>query len=133
MKMQTIEDAIHTFVYKQDDQTVIGVFEAIRMSMNEGKSFYIPVQYLNEEKTEFSLGKIKDGKGQEMVVVFSNEEGCKKMEEAEVLEESIQSFLTRIMEMPDIAGLLINPIGEGFVLGKKYIQMIFDANQKLQA
>lgn len=131
--MQTIEDAIHTFVYKQDDQTVIGVFEAIRMSMNEGKSFYIPVQYLNEEKTEFSLGKIKDGKGQEMVVVFSNEEGCKKMEEAEVLEESIQSFLTRIMEMPDIAGLLINPIGEGFVLGKKYIQMIFDANQKLQA
>ena len=131
--MQTIEDAIHTFVYKQDDQTVIGVFEAIRMAMNEGKSFYIPVQYLNEEKTEFSLGKIKDGKGQEMVVVFSNEEGCKKMEEAEVLEESIQSFLTRIMEMPDIAGLLINPIGEGFVLGKKYIQMIFDANQKLQA
>ena len=131
--MQTIEDAIHAFVYKQNDQTVIGVFEAIRMAMNEGKSFYIPVQYLNEEKTEFSLGKIKDGKGQEMVVVFSNEEGCKKMEEAEVLEENMQSFLMRIMEMPDIAGLLINPIGEGFVLGKQYIQMIFDANQKLQA
>ena len=128
--MQTIEDAIHTFIYKQNDQTVIGVFEAIRMAMNEGKSFYIPVQYLNEEKTEFSLGKIQDGKGQEMVVVFSNEEGCKKMEDADMLVEDIQSFMTKILAMPDVAGLLINPIGEGFVLGKQYIQMIFDANAK---
>ena len=128
--MQTIEDAIHTFIYKQNDQTVIGVFEAIRMAMNAGQSFYIPVQYLNEEKTEFSLGKIQDGKGQEMVVVFSNEDGCKKMEDAEVLVEEIQSFMTRILAMPDVAGLLINPIGEGFVLGKPYIQMIFDANDK---
>lgn len=130
--MQTIEDAIHAFVYKQNDQTVIAVFEAIRNAMNEGKHFYIPVQYLNEEKTEFSLGKIKDGHDQDMVVVFSNEEGCKKME-AEMLVEDIQSFLVKIMNMSDVAGLLINPIGEGFVLGKKYIQMIFDANEKLQA
>ena len=130
--MQTIEDAIHAFVYKQNDQTVIAVFEAIRNAMNEGKYFYIPVQYLNEEKTEFSLGKIKDGHDQDMVVVFSNEEGCKKME-AEMLVEDIQSFLVKIMNMSDVAGLLINPIGEGFVLGKKYSQMIFDANEKLQA
>ena len=130
--MQTIEDAIHAFVYKQNDQTVIAVFEAIRLAMNEGKSFYVPVQYLNEEKTEFSLGKIKDGHDQDMVVVFSNEEGCKKMG-AEMLVEDMQAFLEKIMNMPDVAGLLINPVGEGFVLGKKYIQMIFDANKKLQA
>ena len=129
--MSIIEDAIHAFVYKQNDQTVIGVFEAIRMEMNENKSFYIPVQYLNEDHTEFSLGKIQDGKGQEMVVVFSNEEDCKKME-SDMIVENIRTFLERIMSMDDIAGILINPIGEGFVLGKKYIQMIFDANEKLK-
>ena len=131
--MQTIEEAIHTFIYKQNRETTIDVFEAVRHAMNQKKPFFVPVQFLDENKEEFSFGMMKDGKGQKFIVAFSNEKDFEKMEAPEKMKVDIEVFLSRILNMDDISGVVINPVGETFVLGKPYISMIFEANAKEKA
>ena len=128
--MQTIEEAIHMFIYKPNNDTIVDVFEAIRHTMNQRKKFFVPIQFLEEKKEEFSFGMMKDGKGQEFVVAFSNEKDFQKMQAPDKMEVDIEAFLHQVLNMEKIAGIVFNPVGESFVLGKPYIQMILEANRQ---
>ena len=139
-------EAIHRYYEKQEKETIIGVLEAIRMSMHEDGEWMIPVippqqafDLLDpeqikvgdvvtiEEELHFKVNHLTTNDGKEWMVAFTSNEELEKGESTSTICQPVEDILKGNRDMHE-EGIIINPWGESFLLTKELIHAILEAD-----
>lgn len=132
---------------EQNQKAVIGVLEMVRVMMDQDKHFIVPVEWGGEAKQSVEIQNI-DGKETAVFVADSkmelrhingknNEDWLVAFSCMDELHKGAPSFCVpaKVKDMLEIAmnsdakGIVLNPFGTPFLLGKTLIQMVFDASK----
>jgi hypothetical protein len=146
---QWLEEAIKLFHQNTTKENLIRILEVIRRRMHEDGHLLIPVEppkaafdmldvehiqvgdtVQTQEDLHFSLRRIETNDGRQWLVAFTNQEEQLKGESTSIISNFIDSYLEAVLDMEDIAGIIINPWGQQFLLDKNLIQAIFDADKQ---
>ena len=120
-----IEEAIHQFYLEQTEHRFMGICMAVRNRLAEDGHLLFPVDIgVDEDGSQTFAFKNLELDGQPVMVAFTSAEEKEKGPEAGGLSTFIDSVLETLLQMDEIAGLLINPWGESIFLGKEDIAMI---------
>lgn len=122
---ECIEAAIHEFYQEQTEHHFMGICMAIRNRMLQDGHLLFPVDIgVDEDGCQTFAFKNLVLDGQPVMVAFTSAEEKGKGPEAGSLSTFMDSVLETLLQMDEIAGLLINPWGESIFLGKEDIAMI---------
>lgn len=122
---ECIEEAIHQFYREQTERRFMGICMAVRNRMAQDGHLLFPVDIgVDEDGCQTFAFKNLELDGQPVMVAFTSAEEKKKGPEAGGLSTFIDSVLETLLQMDEIAGLLINPWGESVYFGKEDIAMI---------
>ena len=122
---ECIEAAIHEFYQEQTERRFMGICMAVRNRIAQDGHLLFPVDVgVDEDGGQTFEFKNLELDGQPVMVAFTSAEEKEKGPEAGGLSTFIDSVLETLLQMDEIAGLLINPWGESICLGKEDIAMI---------
>ncbi len=82
-----------------------------------------------KEDLRFRLRKVKTKDGREWQAVFTSSEEMNKGESTSTLAISMEDHMQAVLDMDDVAGLMINPWDKAFLLDKELIRIIFKAQE----
>ena len=150
-KTETILNIENAILALRDDTTeipdekIIEVLETIRIAMNNGDKFIIPIETSQTtidviNSTELKVGndiQVPDDmhfkirtlqlKNDIMVfVAFTSQKEVMEGAATSTATEDIASYLEKALINPDIDGIMLNPWNLSFYLPKSYIRTIFD-------
>ena len=122
---ECIEEAIHQFYHEQTEQCFMGICMAVRSRIAQDGHLLFPVDIgVDEDGCQTFAFKNLELDGQPVMVAFTSADEKKNGPEAGGLSTFIDSVLETLLQMDEIAGLLVNPWGESIYLGKEDIAMI---------
>ena len=120
-----IEKAIHEFYQEQTEHRFMGICMAVRNRIAQDGHLLFPVDMgVDEDGCQTFEFKNLELEGQPVMVAFTSVEEKEKGPQAGGLSTFIDSTLEALLQMDEIAGLLINPWGESICLGKEDIALI---------
>jgi hypothetical protein len=120
-----IKKAIHEYYQEQTEHRFMGICMAVRNRIVQDGHLLFPVDVgVDEDAGQTFEFKNLELDGQPVMVAFTSIEEKEKGPEAGGLSTFIESVLEPLLQMDEIAGLLINPWGESICLGKEDIAMI---------
>ena len=144
---KTIEEAIARHYEESSRESLIGVFEAIRLRMHEDGHFMIPVippeqmfsavdpervkvgdSFTLKEAARFKMHHLETKDGRNWLVAFTGREAFEKGEQTSIISFSIDTFLQSCRNMAE-DGVIINPWDKPFLLTKEMINVIFEADK----
>lgn len=146
---EIIEKAIVKLNAEQNQDNFFAVLESIRVQMNAEGRFMVPVEIPQaatdmidlenvkvgdvvqaKEDLHFVMRKLQLENAEEALVAFTSQEEVNKGQPTSILSHSMDTFLKGVVCMAGIAGVVLNPWGASFLLGKDMIEMIFQVNEK---
>ena len=120
-----IEKAIHEFYQEQTEHRFMGICMAVRNRIAQDGHLLFPVDMgVDEDGCQTYEFKNLELDGHPVMVAFTSIEEKEKGPQAGGLSTFIDSVLETLLQMDEIAGLLINPWGESICLGKEDIALI---------
>ena len=120
-----IEKAIHEFYQEQTEHRFMGICMAVHNRIAQDGHLLFPVDMgVDEDGCQTFEFKNLELEGQPVMVAFTSVEEKEKGPQAGGLSTFIDSTLEALLQMDEIAGLLINPWGESICLGKEDIALI---------
>ena len=120
-----IEKAIHEFYQEQTDHRFMAICMAVRNRIAQDGHLLFPVDMgVDDEGCQTFEFKNLELEGQPVMVAFTSVEEKEKGPQAGGLSTFIDSTLEALLQMDEVAGLLINPWGESICLGKEDIALI---------
>ncbi len=148
-KNKRIEEAIAAAAKGPSKENTIHVLEMLRLCMQEGGEFIIPVDIpttefdkldgidvqigepiQSKENLKLQLKALR-GKNDEMwFSAFTNKEELKKGAMTFVISCKIAEFFNVALNTKSCVGVAINAFGQPFMLRKEYIQMIFNSQRQ---
>ena len=123
---EKIKEAIHMFHQEQTNERYdLGCFAVRERMLCEGHLIF-PADIIETEdgSTNF-LFKTMEMNGMDFLAAFTDQEEYEKRPASGAVSQFIDVMLENVMKQEDIAGVIINPWGEPFVLCKSDIAMIF--------
>ena len=148
---ETIERAIAALNAAQSREKLIAVLEAIRVQMNRGVSFLVPVEVQQPALDRFdpaaaTLGdivqakknlslvirKLKMDTGDEYLAAFTSPTEVEKGEATLTVTSLISVYLENTLHAEGTAGIVLDPWSEPFLLTKEMIGIILEVNKKMQ-
>lgn len=124
---EKIEEAIHLFYQEQSEHRFMGICMAIRERLAQDGHLLFPVEIGQDadgcQTYEF---KTLEQDGHPVLVAFTSVAEKEKGPAVGGLSTFADSVLETLLQMEDIAGLLINPWGESLCLGKEDIALILN-------
>lgn len=148
--IEQIENAIvalHEYNGEIPEEKIIDVLESIRIAMNNGEQFIIPVELPQSAIEAISETEIKVGNAIQIpdemqfkirtlqlenedmaLVAFTSYEEVLQGESTSTITEDIESYLEKVVMNWDIDGIIINPWNTSFYLSKSSIKDIFNVN-----
>lgn len=124
---ERIEEAIHLFYQEQTEHRFMGVCMSVRERISQDGHLLFPVEMgHDEEGCQTYQFKTLELDGQPVLVAFTSVAEKDKGPEVGGLSTFADSVLETLLQMEDIAGLLINPWGESICLGKEDIALILN-------
>lgn len=122
---ERIEELIHLFYQNQTSELFTAICLAIREQMAKDRHFIFPADITEDEdgNTVFSF-KTLDLEIGAVLVAFTSMEEKEKAPPSGAVSQFIDPVLEPLMQMDEIQGLILNPWGESFYLGKEDIGMI---------
>lgn len=144
---EAIEKAIDELRAARTQQNVAKVLETIRVRMNAGGQFFVPVRATEEEMRtgvlkdpkNFKMQAVKTNDGKTWQPAYTSKEqlGRSSSRPTFVITVPMDMFLRQFTEeadektkMPDIlSGIALNPEDKNFVLNRNAIKAILAANQ----
>ena len=120
-----IKAAIHLFHQEQSDENYAVACSAVRMRMACNGHLIFPADVIEntDGSTDF-LFKTMDVDGMDFLVAFTDQEEYEKAPASGAVSQFIDSMLENVMQQDDIAGVVINPLGEYLILCKTDIARI---------
>lgn len=144
---EVIEKAIARLNETQSRESVIAVLEAIRAEMNRGGSFLVPVEVPQSaldlfdpetakpgdivqttEDLHLAIRKLKLENGEAYLAAFTSAAEVEKGEETSTVTNTIAAYLDSVLHLEGVAGIVINPWDDPFLLTKDMIRMILEVN-----
>ncbi len=144
---EVIKKAIAGLNETQSREGVIAVLEAIRAEMNRDGSFLVPVEVPQSalalfdpetakpgdivqatENLHLVIRKLKLENGEAYLVAFTGAAEVEKGEATSTVSSSIAAYLESVLHSEGVAGIVINPWDDPFLLTKDMIHMILAAN-----
>ena len=122
---ELIEKAIGRFYTDSSKDNLGLILDIIRTRMHSDGHFIVPV--FSDENDNFVFRTLKSKDGKLWHVAFTSHEEYAKGQPSEIISNFIDSTLKSSLEM-DIAGFIINPWGQSFMLTKELIEMMFKAD-----
>ena len=120
-----IEKAIHEFYLEQSEHNFMGICMAVRNRIAQDGHLLFPVDMgVDEDGCQTYEFKNLELDGHPVMVAYTSIEEKEKGPQAGGLSTFIDSVLETLIQVDEIAGLLINPWGESICLGKEDIAMI---------
>lgn len=83
-----------------------------------------------QEDLHFRLRKIQTKDGREWLAAFTSDEEVHKGEATSTLAISMEDHLKEVLDMDSVAGVIINPWGQSFLMDKELIQILFQAEEE---
>ena len=124
---ERIEEAIHCFYQEQTEHRFMGVCMAVRDRIAQDGHLLFPVDIgQDEEGCQTYEFKTLDLDGHPVIVAFTSVAEKEKGPLVGGLSTCADSVFETLLQMEDIAGLLINPWGESICLGKEDIALILN-------
>ena len=105
------------------------VVDAIQDRMIADGHFLLPVVHPDGNEEQFLVRTLRSEKGENYMVAFTSEEEVTKGAPTGILSYFIDSVLEIALQMEGVAGMVIDPWGERFVLNRAAIQMVLEAKQ----
>ena len=103
--------------------------DAIQDRMIADGHFLLPVVHPDGNEEQFLVRTLRSEKGENYMVAFTSEAEVTKGAPTGILSYFIDSVLEIALQMEGVAGMVIDPWGERFVLNRAAIQMILEAKQ----
>ena len=144
-----IEVAIDMFYQDSSKDNLVKLLESIRNRMNQDGHLLIPVEtpqaavnmidpeHVNvgdivtaQEDLHFKMRQLETKDGKQWLVAFTSQEEMNKGESSSVISNFTDAFLEAVMEMEDIAGVILNPWDKFFLLDKELIKVMLDVNKE---
>lgn len=122
---ELIDEAIEKYYVKSSKENLFAVLDSIRTRMHADGHFIFPV--FEEDDDSFTFHAVKSKDGRLWHVAFTSQQEYEKGQHSEVISNFIDSTLKSSMDF-DIAGFIINPWGQYFMLSKELIEMMFKAD-----
>ena len=122
-----IEEAIHLYYQEQTDHRFMGVCMAVRERIAHDGHLLFPVEIGQDDNgcQTYEL-KTLELDGHPVIVAFTSVTEKEKGPAVGGLSTFADSVFETILQLDDIAGLLINPWGESLCLGKEDIALILN-------
>ena len=122
---EKIKEVIHLFHQDQTEELYTAACLAIRERMAQNGHFLFPADITEnaDGQTTFCF-KTMDVNAHPLLVAFTDQEEFRKAPPSGAVSQFIDSMLENLLQQDGIAGLIINPWGERFLLGKEDIAMI---------
>ena len=123
---EKIKEAIHLFHQEQTNERYdLGCLAVRERILCEGHLIF-PADIIEAEAgTTNFLFKTMEMNGMDFLAAFTDQEEYEKRPASGAVSQFIDVMLENVMQQEDIAGVIINPWGEPFVLCKSDIAMIF--------
>lgn len=142
-----IEHAIAGMTKAPDEGTLSDVLDAIRLAVCEGCCLLVPVKQTEQGGGEaavegsdkpagtprFAMQKLRLKDGRQALVAFTSRAEAEKGSYSPVALTKLDSFLTAILHMDDIAGILIDPWGDLFFMLDKDLIALIRGNGRVQS
>ena len=122
---ELIEEAIGRFYTDSSKDNLGLILDIIRNRMHADGHFIVPV--FSDENDNFVFRTLTSKDGKLWRVAFTSHEEYAKGQPSEIISNFIDSTLKSSLDM-DIAGFIINPWGQSFMLTKELIEMMFKAD-----
>ena len=148
--MQNVENAIlalRDYPEELPDEKIIEVLETIRIAMNNGDKFTVPVEMPQAaidvingtelkvgndiqvpDDMHFKIRTLQLKNGMMVFAAFTSQEEVMEGEGTSTVTEDMESYLEKALMNPEIEGIMLNPWNLSFYLPKSYIRTIFNVN-----
>ena len=122
---EKITSVIHLYHQTQSEELYTAVCLAIRARITQNGHFIFPADITTDANgtTNFCF-KTTDVGGVTLLAAFTDPEEFRKAPPSGAVSQPIDAMLENLLQQDDIAGLILNPCGEQFPLGKEDIAMI---------
>ena len=121
---ELIEEAIANFYKENSEENFVNILEAIRGRMHADGHFIFPVMIDEEDPERFAFCTLQANDGKVLQAAFTSQEEYEKGEKRDVISYFIDSALKSCLDS-ELAGIVINPWGQSFLLAKELIEEIF--------
>lgn len=144
---ESIKKAIAGLNETQSRENVIAVLETIRTEMNRSGSILIPVEVPPSalalfdpetakpgdivqatENLHLVIRKLKLENSEAYLAAFTSAAEVEKGEATSTVTSTIAAYLESVLHAEDVAGIVINPWDDPFLLTKDMIRMILEVN-----
>ena len=122
-----IEEAIAAYYAEGSKKNLVGVLTAIRQRMHEDGQFLFPIVMNPENKDVVAFCTLTTRDGKRWNAAFTSQEEFEKGSPCDLAPNFIDRGL-KLTLVSNVAGIIINPWGQSFMLTKELIQMMFDAD-----
>ena len=124
---EMIETAISDYHADSSKDHLIAVLDAIRTRMHADGHFLFPVAFDENDHTQFTYRTLQTEDGKVWNAAFTSHTEFEKGSSSEILSFFIDQSMEHCLDS-DVAGIIINPWGQSFMLSKELQEMIFQAD-----
>lgn len=143
-----IENAIENLLKNKQREDMIAVLETINLMKNQEEQLIVPVELPQaaydmidvdkikvgdvvqaKEDLHLKMRKITDDEGKNWLVAFTSKEEAEKAPGSSSVTVDIASMLLKGKNGTDIEGIVLNPWGLSFFLGKDMIDAVLNAQK----
>lgn len=123
---EAIEKAIHAYYEQQSQDALFNVLGAIHVCMAADRHVIVPVDIYKEDdgSESFELKTLVLEEGKIAAVAFTSQENFEKAPQSGALSHFIDSVFTAVNGNENMAGILLNPWGESFLLTQEFLSML---------
>ena len=124
---EIITSAIERYYAESGKETLLAILDTIRQRMHADGHFLFPVIVNEEIETQFAFRTIQTKDGKFWNVAFTSQEESEKGAPSRIISHFIDAALKYSLESK-VAGIIINPWGQSFMLANELIEMIIKAD-----
>ena len=127
---ELIEGAISTYRKEGTKENLYAVLESIRTRMHQDGHLMVPVAS-SEDGKEFSFRTVQTNDGKKWLVAFTSPAEHAKGQPSQIVSNFIDSMLKAWLDTGS-PGIVLNPWGDSFMLGKELIDVILKADNGVE-
>lgn len=136
-----IEDSIAAMTKEPTREYLVAILESIRLGICEEYNLLVPVELPDDgadgaavieakSDLEYAMRKLQLKDGRQMLVAFTSETEAVKGQPSSLISTPAEHFLSAVMGMEDIAGIIVDPWGDlFFLLDKDLIRIVLEAEK----
>lgn len=125
-----IETAISAFYTDSNKYRLIGVVDAIFQRMHADGHFIVPVEVNTNDENSFLFRVLQTNDGKLWQAVFTSQAEYEKGEKSQIVSHFIDSMVRNCLDS-ELAGIIINPWGQSFLLTKELMELMIKADEEV--